>query len=88
MFLGRINGRYFALLVVLSSQIAHLQLVRVLRVLTQRISEVVGSDRLLSHCILLLEYLFLLFDLPEPGMLQSLRSCNTVIRIIYQQFHY
>jgi hypothetical protein len=60
----------------------------VLAVLGKWVSEIVCCPNwLLRHCILLLEYRLLFFNLLEPGMLKRLRSSNSVIRIIHQQFH-
>lgn len=68
-----------------------LKLIRHLTVLAETVDEVV-AHALTCDCLLgeggsLLHHLFLLLDLAEPGVLQSLRSCNTVIRIVNQQLH-
>jgi len=72
LLLRRVNVRDLALLV---SKIADgAQLVGVLAVLAERLWEVgrAHACRLLSHCVLLLEHVFLLANLSEPGVLQRL----------------
>ena len=86
MLFGGVDGRNFTLFIVLGGEVAARELVRVFRVLTERVGKVVRSHTLLRHRVLLLQHQLLLFDLSEPGVFQRLRGRNSIIRIVHQQF--
>lgn len=86
MLFGGVDGRNFTLFIVLGGKVTPCKLVRMFRVLTERVGKVVSSDALLSHRILLLQHQLLLFYLSEPGMFKGLRGRNSIIRIVHQQF--
>lgn len=61
--------------------------VRVLAVLRQRVGKGGPHARLRQRSgILLLQHVLLLAKFTEPGMLQGLTRCYSVIRIVHQQF--
>lgn len=85
---GWIYSWNFALLIILCRQVtAASKLVWVLAVLAKRVSKIIGPHRLLSHSVLLLQHLLLLFNLSKPGVLKGLRSCYSVIRVVHQQLY-
>ena len=76
-------------LALLVGQVANrTQLVRVLAVLRERVGEVGGAHagRLLCHCVLLLQHVLLLADLPKPWVLQRLRRRYPIVRVVDKQF--
>jgi hypothetical protein len=86
LLLGWVNVRYFRLFVGEVTHCAHF--VWVLAVLWERVGEVsrAHSSRLLRHCVLLLQHVFLLSDLSKPGVLKSLRGGDPVISVVNEQF--